>query len=808
MKPLITIKIFISALLALLSLISLNVLAAEGIRQITDTTGEIYFEDEGWSGQWNYICFNNNCTSGTLRNNEWVREVGNLTVGNTYSIQLKIQDNATGQYISPVIDVQFPTGGTSPTPTLTPTATPTTPPSITPTPSATVNPPPTITPAPTTDPNPAPTDFGIEAVDNNTMKMFHVDKGWTAGFVYMCLGSDCVPPALNNGRYERNVGATIGQSYEVEFKVQDNEVGEYKVKDTFTFPGVTPPPTPIPTPTPTPDPNATPTPIPPPTPTPTPFTPPPTNGLPGPIESGGSSSDQAAGLIRTSGSTIITEFAERFKNRHESDDSHDSFVEEYADGSSYGIILRDSPSSLVVEVHSITPLTMVNFTYDHIVQGGQVDPPQYSGGGFMGGSGQRYTFTITDRWAQRRNNGEIVTIEFTPQRSLNGNFPQYYSDIIRYRAGRGGVIIDPENPGQDMGSQNPLYFPGGPTSPWPHASYPDSATYGYSQAFWGIHRDLLDLWTIGRELFRANFVDGEDLTGPLDGNQLVLPGTGFSNPANAKSCVDCHFQLGRSTPPGSGTSEHQGFVGEGKTLRTSPMLIGVGLLEAIDQSTIEGFAASNGGRVGTGRFGWKADQPDLRTQITRALAKDLGVNNPSSTIVDRLYGYIVALGVPISRHPQDQNTQGNNINLRFPEPSSLSTSAIESGRRVFMDKCARCHIPEMKTGNFHQIPQFRNITIRPYTDLLLHDMGEELASTDGGPLARYWRTPPLWGLRFAAQTLEAPQGSNGNDDPRVRLMHDGRAAGISEAIRMHGGEAADAASVANDQNLLLFLQSL
>ena len=184
------------------------------------------------------------------------------------------------------------------------------------------------------------------------------------------------------------------------------------------------------------------------------------------------------------------------------------------------------------------------------------------------------------------------------------------------------------------------------------------------------------MWTLDHELFRANFTQGEDLTGPLDGNQFVLSGTGFSNSANANSCIDCHSQLGRSTPPGAGTSETQGFSGSGRNLRTAPILIGLGLLEAIDQRTLEQFSLDN-----------------------------------------------------------------------------VSTSIIEAGRRVFMDRCARCHIPEVQTGNSHPIAQYRNLTIRPYTDLLLHDMGPELSSDDGGPLAQYWLTPTLWGLRLAAQTL-------------------------------------------------------
>jgi len=105
------------------------------------------------------------------------------------------------------------------------------------------------------------------------------------------------------------------------------------------------------------------------------------------------------------------------------------------------------------------------------------------------------------------------------------------------------------------------------------------------------------------------------------------------------------------------------------------------------------------------------------------------------------------------------------------------------GAHLFAEAgCAHCHVPELRTADaFPALPALAGRTIRPYTDLLLHDMGEGLA--DGRPdfLAggRDWRTPPLWGI-----------GLSGIVNGGTALLHDGRARSIEEAILWHGGEAA------------------
>ena len=106
---------------------------------------------------------------------------------------------------------------------------------------------------------------------------------------------------------------------------------------------------------------------------------------------------------------------------------------------------------------------------------------------------------------------------------------------------------------------------------------------------------------------------------------------------------------------------------------------------------------------------------------------------------------------------------------------------VRRGKVVFAELgCAGCHTPVLKTGTHPELPELSNQTIRPFSDLLLHDLGPDLA--DGRPdfqaSGSEWRTPPLWGLGLV-------QAVN-----RHRfLLHDGRARGFSEAILWHGGEA-------------------
>jgi CxxC motif-containing protein (DUF1111 family) len=107
---------------------------------------------------------------------------------------------------------------------------------------------------------------------------------------------------------------------------------------------------------------------------------------------------------------------------------------------------------------------------------------------------------------------------------------------------------------------------------------------------------------------------------------------------------------------------------------------------------------------------------------------------------------------------------------------------VRRGELLFAQaQCSVCHAPTLRTAEkFAALPQLASQTIHPYTDLLIHDMGEALS--DGRPDfkagPRDWRTPPLWGLGLS-QTV------NGS----TAMLHDGRAQSVVEAILWHGGEA-------------------
>ena len=215
------------------------------------------------------------------------------------------------------------------------------------------------------------------------------------------------------------------------------------------------------------------------------------------------------------------------------------------------------------------------------------------------------------------------------------------------------------------------------------------------------------------------------------------------------------------------------------SLRVPPAVFGLGLLEAIPEREILARAdphdANGDGISGRpqyvpgpsakkrvlGRFGWKAAQPSLYDQSATALCNDLGATRATRAELKSLADYLRALAVPARR------LSGNPV--------------VRQGERLFASiGCGGCHLPRTTTGALPSWPELSRQVIRPYTDLLLHDMGEDL--NDGLPEGiaegREWRTPPLWGLGL----LPVISGE-------MRLLHDGRARSIEETILWHGGEA-------------------
>ena len=238
------------------------------------------------------------------------------------------------------------------------------------------------------------------------------------------------------------------------------------------------------------------------------------------------------------------------------------------------------------------------------------------------------------------------------------------------------------------------------------------------------------------------------------------------------------------------------------SLRNTQVVFGMGFLEAVPEATLLRVAESQkkqglNGRLNrvyddtlkktvVGRFGWKANQPSIRQQIAVAFMGDIGVN--SSLYPDENCPEIQTICRAVAPGNQPELLDYNLEQMTFwhaalapPPARNAEAEEVVLGERLFEQaKCSDCHIPELTTGEYPLLPLIAHQTFRAFTDLLLHDMGEDLA--DGRPdfLAgpRDWRTPPLWGIGLSAQV-------NGS----THFLHDGRARNIQEAILWHGGEA-------------------
>lgn len=242
--------------------------------------------------------------------------------------------------------------------------------------------------------------------------------------------------------------------------------------------------------------------------------------------------------------------------------------------------------------------------------------------------------------------------------------------------------------------------------------------------------------------------------------------------------------------------------------RVAPPMIGLGLLEAIDEADIlanaRQQAASSGpvkgrpnqvwddaqGHTVLGRFGWKAGQPNLNQQNVHAFSGDMGL-----TTSLRPFDECTAMQAACREAPNGNGTGGepevsDNIlrlvlfytrNLGVPARRDVDSPQVLAGKNLFYQAgCQGCHVAQYTTASDAAEPELRSQTIRPYTDLLLHDMGPGLADgrSEFKAGAQDWRTPPLWGIGLS----ETVSGHS-------QFLHDGRARNLLEAVLWHGGEA-------------------
>ncbi len=238
------------------------------------------------------------------------------------------------------------------------------------------------------------------------------------------------------------------------------------------------------------------------------------------------------------------------------------------------------------------------------------------------------------------------------------------------------------------------------------------------------------------------------------------------------------------------------------SMRNASPLYGLGLLEAVPDSEIlkrfeeKDVDADNitgrpnyvwnsyTDKTDLGRFGWKGSHPSVIQQAAEAFHQDMGITSSYFFPEENCIG---------QKNCSQSSNNKPDVDSAFvakvafyiqtlapPAPRNQNDPVVKKGRQLFIDiNCSACHTPELKTG-IHPIAELSNQTIYPYTDMLLHEMGEGLADSrpDFDASTNEWRTPPLWGI-----------GLTKTVNPNARFLHDGRAATLEEAILWHEGES-------------------
>jgi CxxC motif-containing protein (DUF1111 family) len=225
-----------------------------------------------------------------------------------------------------------------------------------------------------------------------------------------------------------------------------------------------------------------------------------------------------------------------------------------------------------------------------------------------------------------------------------------------------------------------------------------------------------------------------------------------------------------------------------RSYRQAPGVFGLGLLEAVPDEALLALADPDdddgdgisgrvnqvwdGGRRATaiGRFGHKASVATLLEQTAAAFANDIGLTNPMFPASDGMRDITA-----------EQLAETTLFVSAIAVPAAAPRNAAAQRGRGLFDSfgCGSCHVATLVTGD-HPVPQLAHQTIHPYSDLLLHDMGDLLSDErpDFAAAGVEWRTPPLWGIGVAQVVARD-----------ATFLHDGRARTLAEAILWHGGEA-------------------
>lgn len=426
-----------------------------------------------------------------------------------------------------------------------------------------------------------------------------------------------------------------------------------------------------------------------------------------------------------------------------------------------------------------------------------------------------------------------------------GSRDSYYTDTFRLQIGVGGLTpLNLDFSGLPGPATN-ARFGGGTTASWLR-----SEPYNYyGEMALNIQQENVQNFVEGRRLFHTDFTNGQHSD---PGNPVLTKVAGFAGPMNnTNSCESCHFRNGPGFQltgaldskasmvfkfPGALGQVHQqnGSVSIGApttmtvaldganvtlskpnytvtmtssgqqafSARVARKLVGAGLLEAIDERTLleradpadcngDGISGrpnyikepvSNNLRVG--RLGWKAEKVSVIHQVADALMNDIDVG---TSVLKDSTGKVELQDADLLKMATYMRL------LSVPPQQNASDPDVMAGEQIFKTVgCGNCHMTDTITGANHPFTELRSQSIKPYSDLLLHDMGPDLADNSGiqastDPMApaaaSEWRTPPLWGLGWLA-TTDPTRATN------MGLLHDGRAKTFTEAVLWHGGEAA------------------
>ena len=584
---------------------------------------------------------------------------------------------------------------------------------------------------------------------------------------------------------------------------------------------------------------------------------------------------------------LITRVADRVRDRHAREDgAYDHYLSFYWEERTVAIEIADRVAKggkdITINIKSLAPLNKPDFRcffrgintvaeYFHNVATKEVAP-------------NHYTTTVTYNNIENRalQVGDRMEFEFSPflLEPKRGR-SNYYGTAFLYIVGKG--LVPWIGRGEKLDSQpqsHSMTLGGGTTLHVPYSNEPDNR---FKQMANNLAPISAQPFMLGRRLHHTDFGDGRHSEQP---NPVFEKHKNKLGPHYvARSCVACHVNNGRALPPAVGEPMYQTVIkvagnstgaphqtlgtaiqpqllfGDGEanavirawsyddgkypdgkpfsvryplyrfngiepefySVRLTPSLVGLGLLEAIseldilihaDQDDLDGDGISGKpqivkdpltGQSRLGRFGYKAGQATVRFQIAGALNSDMGVTTSIQPYLD---------GEEKEEEEPDPELSDESLlnmtryvsSLGVPPRRNVDAKDVQRGEKLFETiGCASCHIPMWKTSKYHPQAELRSQTIWPYTDLLLHDMGKELADemTEGKATRREWRTPPLWGIGATA-------GVSGGE----AYLHDGRARTLEEAILWHGGESAQSnvkfreLSEADRLAVIAFLKSL